>query len=207
MKKVAFLILTMTMTISVFSQSARESTVKFNKQDVPCISYETADYDAKVTAEALKNRMEKIAKLKGGNASGFRFYPAQVFAEFGTLNYDIYTKVISIGKKKNQKTVIYLLVSKGNENFESASKDSELTANIKAFLDDFVATYLRQFDTELKFQSQKKLIAKLEKEHKSLNSDKEKLQKQLEDKEKAITIKQDEITKAKSLLNSLDQSR
>ena len=207
MKKVAFLILTMTVSVSVFSQSAREAIVKFNKQDVPCISYETADYDAKVTTAALKNRLEKVAKLKGGNASGFRFYPSQAFVEFGTLNYDIYTKVVSMGKKKNQKTVIYLLVSKGNENFESAAKDPELAANMKAFLDNFVTTYLRQFDIELKYESQKKLIAKLEKEHKSLNSDKAKLEKQLEKTEKAITAKQDEITKAKSLLNSLDQSR
>jgi hypothetical protein len=206
MRKVAFFIMTMAMTVSVFSQS-REGTVKFNKKDVPVICYETADFDVKVTTAALKNRLEKDAKLKGGNASGFRFYPAQHFAEFGTLNYDIYTKVATVGKKKNLKTVIYLLVSKGNENFETASENPELVANIKAFLDNFVAVYLRQFDIEQKYQNQVKLIAKLEKENKSLNSDKEKLQKQLQDKEKAITSKQDEITKAKALLNTLNNSR
>ena len=207
MKKVVFFISTMVMAVSVFSQSAREGTSQFNKNDVPAIIYETADYDVKTTAAALTARLEKDAKLKGTNVSGFRCYQAQPFAEFGMLNYDIYTKVITTGKKKNLKTVIYILVSKGNENFESAAKDSELAENVKAFLNNFVATYLRQFDIEQKYQNQTKIIAKLEKEQKSLVSDKNKLQKQLEDKEKAITAKQAEIAKAKALLNTLNESR
>ena len=207
MKKVVFFIMMMTMAVSVFPQSAKEGIVKFNKRDVPVIYYETSDYDVKVTTEALKNRLEKDARLKGGNASGFRLYAAQPFAEFGTSNYDIYTKVATVGKKKNQKTIIYLLVSKGNENFETAAENPELATNLKTFLDNFVATYLRQFDVEQKYQNQIKVIAKLEKEHKSLTSDKAKLQKQLEDKEKEITAKENEIAKAKALLNNLNSSR
>lgn len=207
MRKVAFFILTMSVSVGVFSQSAKEETVKYNKMNVPGISYETSDYDVKTTTAALKARLEKDARLKGTNMNGFRYYPAQPFAEFGTLNYDIYTKVATTGKKKNLKTVIYLLVSKGNENFESASQDPELAANMKAFLDNFVAVYLRQFDIEQKYQNQTKLVAKLEKELKSLNSDKNKLSKQLEDKEKAIVAKQSELSKAKALLNTLNQSR
>jgi len=207
MKKVVFFILATVMAVGVFSQPAKEGTVKFNKNDVSAIIYETADYDVKTTTAALKARLEKDAKLKGTNVSGFRCYQAQPFAEFGALNYDIYTKVVTTGKKKNLKTVIYLLVSKGNENFESEAKDPELAANMKAFLDNFVATYLRRFDIEQKYQNQTKLIAKLEKEQKSLTSDKNKLQKQLEEKEKAITAKQAEVAKAKALLNTLNESR
>jgi len=139
--------------------------------------------------------------------NGFRFYQGQPFAEFGVLNYDIYTKVITTGKKKNLKTVIYLLVSKGNENFESAAKDPELAESVKIFLNNFAATYLRQFDTEQKIQNQAKLIEKLEKENKSLLKDKEKLKKQVEENEKAISTNQAELQKAKNNLNSLKQSK
>ena len=207
MRKVTFFIMAMAMTVSVFSQSAREGTVEFNKKNVPAICYETADYNVKTTTEALKNRFEKEAKLKGGSASGFRFYQSQPFVEFGTSNYDIYTKVTTVGKKKSLKTVIYILVSKGNENFETAAENPELAANTKTFLDNFVATYLRQFDIEQKAQNQAQIISKLEKEYKSLTSDKEKLQKQLQDKEKAITAKEEEITKAKAILNNLKSSK
>ena len=117
MKRVVFFISAMVVAVSAFSQSATVGTVKYNKMDVPCISFTTSDYDAKVTEAALKERLEKVARLKGGSASGFRYYQAQPFAEFGPLNYDIYTKVVTTGKKNNQKTVIYLLISKGNENF------------------------------------------------------------------------------------------
>ena len=203
MKKVVFLFSAMMVAVSVFSQSATEETVKYNKMSVPGVSFVTADYDVKVTAAALKARLEKDARLKGTNVNGFRFYQAQPFAEFGALNYDIYVKVATTGKKKDLKTVIYLLVSKGNENFESAAKDPELTANMKNFLNNFVATYLRQYDTEQKIQNWGKIIKKLEKENKSLLSNREKLKKQTEENEKAISKNQTELQKAKSALNSL----
>jgi hypothetical protein len=207
MRRVTFLIAAMMTAVSVFSQSANEATVKYNKVNVPGFSYETSDFDVKVTAAALKARFEKEAKLKGSNVNGFRYYQGQPFAEFGSLNYDIYTQVVTTGKKKNLKTVIYLLVSKGNENFEAAAKDPELAENIKMFLNNFVATYLRQFDTEQKIENQEKVIAKLEKENKSLISDRDKLKKQLEEKEKAISTNQSELQKAKNSLNSLKQSK
>jgi len=207
MKRGMFFISAMMVAVSVFSQSATETTVKYNKMDVPGVSFVTSDYDVKVTAEALKARLEKDARLKGSNANGFRFYQAQPFAELGSLNYDIYVKVATIGKKKDLKTVIYLLVSKGNENFESAAKDPELTENMKNFLNNFVATYLRQYDIEMKIQSQAKLIKKLEKENKSLLSNREKLKKQTEENEKAIAKNQNDLQKAKGELNSLKQSK
>ena len=203
MKRVVFFISAMMVAVSVFSQSATVETVQYNKMNVPGISFSTQDYDVKTTTEALKTRLEKDAKLKGANANGFRLYQAQPFAEFGTLNYDIYTKVVTVGKKKNQKTVIYILISKGNENFEVAAKDPELTENVKRFLNDFVANYLRQYDISQKMQELEKTIKKLEKENKSLISNKEKLKKQTEDNDKAIAKNQAELQKAKEMLNSL----
>jgi regulator of replication initiation timing len=205
MKKVVFFISAMMVAGSVFSQSATVETVQYNKMKVPGVCFATPDYDVKTTAAALKARLEKDAKLKGSNANGFRFYQAQPFVEFGTLNYDIYIKVAAVGKKKNLKTVIYLLVSKGNENFESAAKDQELTENAKRFLNDFVANYLRLYDTQQKIQDLTKTIKKLEKENKSLNSNKEKLKKQTEENEKEIAKNQSELQKAKEILNSLKE--
>jgi len=203
MKRIVFFISAMMITVSVFSQSATVETVQYNKMNVPCISFSTQGYNVKTTTAALKSRLEKDAKLKGTSANGFRLYQAQSFAEFGTLNYDIYTKVVTVGKKKNQKTVIYLLVSKGNENFEAAAKDPELTENVKRFLNDFVANYLRQYDISQKMQELEKTIKNLEKENKSLTSSKEKLKKQTEDNEKAIAKNQAELQKVKEALNSL----
>jgi peptidoglycan hydrolase CwlO-like protein len=207
MKREFFLFAAMMVSVTVFSQSATETTVKYNKMDVPGVSFVTSDYNVKVTAEALKARLEKDARLKGSNANGFRFYQAQPFAEFGSLNYDIYVKVATTGKKKDLKTVIYLLVSKGNENFESGAKDIELIENVKTFLNNFVATYLRQYDIEMKIQSQAKLIKKLEKENKSLLSSRDKLKKQTEENERAITKNQNDLQKAKGDLNTLKNSK
>jgi len=207
MKRGMFLFSAMMVAATVFSQSATEEMIKYNKTNVPGVSYATPNYDVKVTAAALKARLEKDAKLKGANMNGFRYYQAQPFAELGPLNYDIYVKVATIGKKKDLKTVIYLLVSKGNENFESSAQNPELVNNMKNFLNDFAATYLRQYDTDQKIQSQSKVIEKLEKENKSLLSNREKLKKQTEENEKAISTNQGELQKAKNALNSLKSSK
>ena len=204
MKKFAFLIAVSLLTSVAFAQTVREEFIPFDKEnnysgvvlDVP------NGFDVKTVQGALQNRFEQVSKLKGSNTGKFRAYLAQAFPEFGLLNYDIYTQVTEVGKKKDKKTVVYLLVSKGNMNFANSSTDPEIIAGMKNFLTEFLP-YLKAYDTSLKAKEQEKLIAKLEKEHKSLVSDQEKLQKQLDNKGTEITKKQDEIQKAKELLQTL----
>ncbi len=190
-----------------FSQIAKEETIPFDKRSVPGVSIEVPGYDVKVTAAALQDRLERSAKLKGSSMKGFRYYQSQPFSEFGTLNYDIYTQVVTVGKKKYAKTAVYLLVSKGNENFVTPTSDPELVHRMKGFLNHFVTTHLRQYDIDQKTQEQTKMITKLEKENKTLISDRDKLKQQLDDKEKAILTKQDELTNAKNALSTLKESR
>ena len=204
MKKVVFLIAATLITSVAFAQTVREELVPYDKANnySGCALEVPSGMDIKTVQGALQNRFEQVAKLKGSNSGGFRAYLAQPFPEFGMLNYDIYTKVAEVGKKKDKKTVVYLLVSKGNMNFANSTTDPEIVTGMKTFLTDFV-NFIKEYDTSLKIAEQEKLIAKLEKEEKSLISDKEKLQKQLSGKETDITKKQEELQKAKEVLKSL----
>ncbi|MBP5411661.1 MAG: hypothetical protein J6Y47_00240 [Bacteroidales bacterium] len=180
--------------MTVMAQTAQETTVEFNKKHVQGVCVSFKDYSQDIVKGALTNRLEKDAALKGSNVKGWRAYLSQQFMELGTKNFDIYTNVVTIGKKKDQQVVVYLLVSTGNENFVTSASEKDVIDNAKNFLNNFVA-YVRTHDINVKIDNQNELIAKLKKEYESLTADKEKMQNQIKDLEKKIISKEDEISK------------
>lgn len=203
MKKLVFFIAASLITSVAIAQTAQDGIIQFDKtSSYSGVTLDVTGYDIKVTQGALQNRFETTSGLKGSNSGKFRAYLAQAFPDFGSQNYDIYTQVIETGKKKDKKTIINLLVSKGNNNFVTPASDPDIISNMKIFLNNFT-TYLKEYDTSVKAAEQQKNIAKMEKEYKSLNSDKEKLQKQMDKKNAEIQQKQEELNKAKELLNTL----
>jgi hypothetical protein len=202
MKKVVFFIAATVITSVSIAQTAQERVIPFDKNNsYSGVSLDISDYDVKTIAGALQNRFE-VSGLKGSNSGKFRAYLAQNFPEFGMQNYDIYTQVVGVGKKKDKKTTVYLLVSKGNNNFVTPSSDPDIVNNMKTYLNGFVA-YLKQYDTSLKIAEQQKNLTKMEKDFKTLTANKEKMQKQMEKTEQEIQQKQDAINKAKESLNTL----
>ena len=194
MKKCLILILGIALSMTVMAQTAQETTVEFNKKHVQGVCVSFKDYSQDIVKGALTNRLEKDAALKGSNVKGWRAYLSQQFMELGTKNFDIYTNVVTIGKKKDQQVVVYLLVSTGNENFVTSASEKDVIDNAKNFLNNFVA-YVRTHDINVKIDNQNELIAKLKKEYESLTADKEKMQNQIKDLEKKIISKEDEISK------------
>ena len=194
MKKSLILILGIALSMTVMAQTAQETTVEFNKKHVQGVCVSFKDYSQDIVKGALTNRLEKDAALKVSNVKGWRAYLSQQFMELGTKNFDIYTNVVTIGKKKDQQVVVYLLVSTGNENFVTSASEKDVIDNAKNFLNNFVA-YVRTHDINVKIDNQNELIAKLKKEYESLTADKEKMQNQIKDLEKKIISKEDEISK------------
>ena len=207
MKKFLFFIL-MTFGFAAYAQIAQTTQVEYNKTQVPGVSIAIAGYDAAFIQDALIQRFEKNAGLKGTNAKGFRAYLSQNYPDFGTLNYDIYT-LVKKATKKDSFITVYLLVSKGNDNFISQHTDSEFTDKMKNFLTDFV-TFLKDFERIQKMDKIAGNISQLEKEHSTLVKDRDKLQKEFatiekkfKDKEKEVNAKANELEKAKAELDAL----
>jgi len=207
MKKFLFFIL-MTLGFATYAQTAQSTQVEYNKTNVPGVSIAIAGYDAAFIQNALIQRLEKNAGLKGANSKEFRVYLSQNYPDFGTLNYDIYTLVKKASKKDSFITV-YLLVSKGNNNFVSQNMDSELTDRMKEFLTNFVP-FLKDFERIQKMDQIAGNIKQLEKEHTALVKDRDKLQKEFlsaekkyKDKEKEVNAKANELEKAKTALDAL----
>jgi thiamine kinase-like enzyme len=206
MKKLIFFMSLLLTASIVFGQKAKEEMITFNKIPRSGVSIIISDNDPKTVQAALRERMETDAGLKGSNSGGFRFYQNQQFPTFGLLNYDIYTQVTETGSRKNKRTVVYLLVSKGNQNFVTPATDPELVNNMKKFLNDFTG-YLEKYNVDEQIRAKAKTIEKLEKQNNKLVSKRDKMKKQLDAQESQVTKNQTELTNLKSALEGLKNSK
>jgi len=204
MKKIVFLILLGIMTTFAWAQTAQSSMIEFNKTRVPGVIIAITDYDASTVQDALRARMERIGGLRGSNSRGFRLYGGQVFADFGSIRYDIYTRVIP-GNRRNKDVIVNLLVSTGNENFVSPTSDPELTQRMIDFLTDFANTFLRDFDRNNKINAKTKDLQKMERDYRRLVSNRDKTKRNLENQERAVAAKAEEIAKVRAALGILRQ--
>ena len=203
MRKLTLLIVATLIASVTFAQSAKEATIAFDKStNYTGVIIEVPGYNVKTAQDALTNRMEQVGKLKGTNSGKFRAYLAQQFAEFGQLKYDIYTQVVEEGDKNYKRTMVHLLVSKGNMNFVNSTSDPEVIESMKVFLEDFLV-HIKAYDLTIKISEHEKLVAKYEKEEKSLQDDLAKMKRQMEDKELEISRKQTELQNTKDALEGM----
>ncbi|HOS16541.1 MAG TPA: hypothetical protein PKX15_05995 [Bacteroidales bacterium] len=209
-KVTRFIVLFMSLGISLLhAQQIQEETIEYNKKSVNAVSVEIPDLDVKTTIAAMEKFMENNG-LKKSKMGSFNAYFNQPFPKIGTENYDMYTTVLSKGKRKSQKTYAYFLLAKGNENFVNSTNSPAEITNVKALLMEF-ATYTIEFALEQKIMHTKEVIADLEKDHKSLIKSKEKSQKKIEKETKKIEKtdnqvkeKTEEINKLKSQLQQFE---
>jgi hypothetical protein len=123
---------------------------------------------------------------------------------------DLYFKVERFGKKSKDQSLIYLLVSKGNDDFVSSTNDDETYNAAKKFLNAFVgssAVYKsdRDIDNEEEvLKNAEKQLAKLEnngrdieKKIKELESDLEKNKKDQEQQQKKIEDQRKKLNEMK----------
>lgn len=173
-----------------FAQKAYETKITYMKKNVEAFA---ADFNVSKTV------LNKVAEqyfgenIKGRRKKNKDFYMYQGvnFTDiFGTEKGDLYYKVT--GNKKNAKLI--LLVSKGYDNFVSGGSDAQVAENAKNVLNNF-EHQIEKYNKAQLIDEQKKLIAKSEKDHKSLLQDQKRAEKKLEDQQKDIEKLQEKIAK------------
>ena len=186
MKKITT-VLVLFVAVSVDAQSVN-STVSFNKADRPALML-TVPYKESVAEGAIVENLKKTgydAETKG------KFFWKQNkvngFYTFKSVNLngnlvDLYFKVDQKSKKLDQ-TNMYLLVSKGDENFIGRD-DTAVYNSAKRFLDEFVtetAAYKHQLDIKAQEETVKdseKKLTKLKENEKDMEKKIEQLQNDL----------------------------
>ncbi|MDD3281029.1 MAG: hypothetical protein PHC83_05590 [Bacteroidales bacterium] len=195
-------------TYTLTAQTPQEESVEFNKKMVNAVSLEIPDLDVATVTSAMEKFMENNGLKKTG-MKGFNAYLNQPFAKLSTQNLDMYTTVISKGKKKNAKTYVYFLLSKGNENFVSSQENASEIMNVKTLLLEFLE-FTGQYALEQKIACINDNITQLEKEKSKIEKSgekiekkKDKIDKDMKKNEDELKKKNEEISKAKTQLEQL----
>lgn len=189
MKKQLLTLLVASMGLNAMSQSiAKVNSAEINKMSRPCI---TADYGMSFeTIEgALKKKFSDLnLKSPDKTKDGYRVYKGVAIPEITTDKIDLYYRV----ENRKPNTTIYMLLSRGYDNFMVPEKDSMVYANTIQFLDKFVkdATI---FSLNEQIVNQEREIKEADKNIKSIAKDEEGLMK---DKSK---------TEAKISQNTIEQ--
>jgi hypothetical protein len=101
---------------------------------------------------------------KQNKVNGFYAYKGVVLKSDTPQVVDLYFKVDRRGKKKDNQSVMYLLTSKGGENFISETTDAATYAAAQNFLNGFTsetATYKHTLDVKTQEETVKKAEKKL----------------------------------------------
>ena len=145
---------------------------------------------------------------KKNKLDGFYVFNGVELAALNKQKLDMYFKVEPKSKQKDQ-SIIYLLVSKGYDNFISPQSDTATFAAATAFLNGFVsgtASYRLNMDIEEQekvVKSAEKKLANLQDDDKSLVKKIEELQADLRNKKTDQVMQEKEIENQKIKLQEL----
>jgi hypothetical protein len=129
MKKLLFSIIALAGFNFAQAQDAKESSIEIMKATQPCVEA-TYNRPSELMEDALKKKLADAKVGSGDKSKGFKVYKGIILPEISTDKIDLYTKID--GKKDN--TTVYMLVSKGYDNFVSGAKDEAIVTNMKNFL-------------------------------------------------------------------------
>jgi hypothetical protein len=169
--KALFALLLTAISATSFAQSVTTS-VKFDKTDKPALmlylpySQEVAEGTILTKLKEIGFEPETSGSLfwKNSKVNGFYSFKGVTLKGEKTELVDLYFKVDRRGSKKDNQSVMYLLTSKGAENFISDGTDGATFSAAQRFLNGFVgetATYKHGLDVKAQEETVKKAEKKL----------------------------------------------
>ncbi len=145
---------------------------------------------------------------KSNKLDGFYVFNGVTFPEMNNQKLDMYFKVDKASENKNQSTV-YLMVSKGYDNFVSPQNDTVTFYAAQKFLNGFVAgTDAYKLDLDIEAQQKnvanaEKKLSDLQQNEKDMHNKIEKLQTDLSNNQNDQKNQQMEIDNQKNVLQLL----
>jgi len=146
---------------------------------------------------------ETTGKLfwKKNKLDGFYVFNGITLPALNNQKLDMYFKVERESKSQKDQSIIYLLVSKGYDNFISPEVDSVSFAAATEFLNGFVAT-TASFSLNLDIEEQEKVVKNAEKKLANLQDDEKSLAKKIEDFQADLQKKKnDQVMQEKEIAN------
>lgn len=194
--------------LTAYSQ-ANFTTITINKKIQPGLVLElpnNTDVAEGTILQKLKETgytPETKGKLfwKKNKLDGFYVFNGIALAALNNQKLDMYFKVEPKSKTQKDQSIIYLLVSKGYDNFISPEADTATFAAATAFLNGFVAG-TASYRLNLDIEEQEKVVKAAEKKLSNLEDDDKDLVKKIEGLQADLRNKKDDqVMQQKEIAN------
>ncbi|MCG2615134.1 hypothetical protein LZZ85_12615 [Terrimonas sp. NA20] len=154
------------------------TSIQFNKTMRPALSVELMNNTADAEATILERlhsagyNPETTGSLfwKNNKKDGFYIFNNVSLASVGNKKIDMYFKIVSKNKEEINNSIVYLLLTTGNENFVSPESDPALWAGAESFLQGFPAS-TTAYSLEQDIKKQETLVTDSRKKIASLLKD------------------------------------
>jgi hypothetical protein len=149
---------------TAFSQ-AYEGKADYQKAQQPAAIAEFP-YSSGMVENAIKDKLEKQG-YGGKESKGFRIFRGVRVPEISSDPVDLYFKVDRKSRREKDASMVYLMVSKGND---SISGDAQLMSNARSYLNNLKPA-MDGYSLELQIAEQESQVKKNEKKFDNLVDD------------------------------------
>ena len=217
-----YMLLTTLLAASVVTDAqSTHTTVTYNNTMQPALALELQN-NTEMTEGTILQKLKQTGydpNTKGhlfwkkDKKEGFYVFDGVSLPDLNNQKLDMYFKVVPKSEEDKSSSVIYLMVSKGYDNFISPESDTSLWNSAQNFLNSFVdRTTAFALETDIKGQektvkeSETRLV-KYQDDEKGLNTKMEKLQQELADNHLNQQKQQADIVNQKRKLEQMKSTR
>ena len=166
-----------------FTQAV-EGKVEYQKSQQPAAIVELP-YSPAFVESSLRGYLEKKG-AKGEEIKGFQSFRNVRLGIGDTALTDMYFKIDQKSRQEKEKSIVYLVVAKPNENVATRSGEDRTSIDqAKAFLDEFVPS-IESYNSEVLIRGQEENIKKAEKKYNALMEEAQELEKRKQNIEQKI---------------------
>lgn len=203
-------------TLPVFAQ-ATYSTISINKKMQPGLQLELPNNTEVAEGTLLQKLKETGYKpetsgsmfWKKNKQDGFYVFNGVTLPALNNQKLDLYFKIERKGKPSQEQSLMYMLVSKGYDNFVSKELDSVTFETATVFLNSFIGSNL-SYSLQQEIEAQEKVVVNAEKKLNNIEEDEKAMQKKIEQLQADIVNKRadrdlqvKEISNQKAILETL----
>jgi hypothetical protein len=209
--KTSIAILALIFLGNIIVAQVSEGTATFNKIERTAVVGKF-DFSPEVVKATLLEDLKSNGFLKSSETKGYKMFPEILFTQISQEKIDFYFKVEDVKKEKDQ-SIVYILLSKGGENFINSNTDAGAIKDCISYLQGLMPKF-EASQLEIDITGQEALIKKAEKSYNSLVGTGESLQNKKKDIEENIAknLKEQEnqkstLEKERKLLETLKSQR
>lgn len=185
------------------------TTTEYNKSTKPALLI-NIPYNSETVSGAIMDTLNKLGyKSSKDKDKDYVVFKGVKLAALGEGSYDLYFNTDRMSKREKDKSNLYMLISRGYDNFISDETDHSVIEGAKNFLTSLTET-TAAYDLELQIKEQQESVQKAERKLQSLMNDaddlqkrKQKLEQEIADNQKAQIDQKSEIEKQKGILITL----